>query len=308
MKPLMKKCLTSFTGRTLLSFCLLLLIFLLPACSSGPKRQMFITTIQDSCRDSIEAANSCILNGKYSQAEELLAKARTQAVAIDNYDLLLSIALAHVSLYLSYNPPETGKAKVYLEQASLIIPYTRTPKESEVLCAMSEARILIAQNEVEKNYKTIVDKIDDAKKVFKSKPYNHAQCDSILGDVYRVSGHYKEADKVYNESVKLFTDNQYLSEIGITWYKIAQNHSQSGNKKEALKALNNAIYYDRCAENSMALGADYYIKAVILLKEADSENNRSEAKTALWHSAEIYAAANLNELAEKSLDLLRTLE
>lgn len=278
------------------------------ACSSGPKRQMSITTVQDSCRDTIETANACILNGNYDQAENLLNQARSQALSIDNYDLLLSVSLTHVSLYLSYNPPVIEKAKFYLGQAKAFIPNTRNTQESELLCAMSEARILIAQNEVQANFNQIVDKIDNAKKVFKNKPYNHAQCDSILGDVYRLSGHYKEADKIYNEAVKLFTDNLYLSEIGITWYKIAQNHSQSGNKKEALEALNKAIYYDRCAENSMALGADYYIKAVILLKGNPAEAEKEAAKAALHHSAEIYNAANLNELAAKSLELLKTLD
>lgn len=284
------------------------LIFLSTGCSSGPKRQMYISTIHNSCVDSIEAANACILSGNYDQAEDMLVKARTQAVSIDNYDLLLSVSLTHVSLYLSYNPPAIEKAKLYLEQAYALSAQTNKIEESELLCAMSEARILIAQNEVQKNYKTIVDKMDDAKKVFKNQPYNHAQCDSILGDVYRLSGKYKEADKLYNEAAKLFTDNRYLSEIGITWYKIAQNHSQSGNVKEALKALNTAIYYDRCAENSMALGADYYIKAVILLKGSPSDANKNEAKKSLKHSAEIYNAANRGELAEKSLELLKTLE
>lgn len=283
-------------------------IFLNTGCSSGPKRQMYISTIHNSCVDSIEAANACILSGNYDQAEDMLVKARTQAVSIDNYDLLLSVSLTHVSLYLSYNPPAIEKAKFYLEQAYALSAQTNKIEESELLCAMSEARILIAQNEVQKNYKTIVDKMDDAKKVFKNQPYNHAQCDTILGDVYRLSGKYKEADKLYNEAAKLFTDNRYLSEIGITWYKIAQNHSQSGNIKEALKALNTAIYYDRCAENSMALGADYYIKAVILLKGSPSDANKNEAKKALKHSAEIYNAANRSELAEKSLELLKTLE
>ena len=287
---------------------ILILISLSTACSSGPKRQMFITTIQDSCKDAIETANSFILNGNYEQAEELFSKAQSQAVSIDNYDLLLSISLAHVSLFLSYNPPVIEKAKSYLEQSYALVPYTRNIKESNLLCAMAEARIIIAQNDVQSNYITIVDKIDNAKKVFKDKPYNHAQCNSILGDIYRLSGNYKEANKIYHEAAKLFTDNLYLSEIGITWYKIAQNHSQNGNKKEALEALNTAIYYDRCAENSMALGADYYIKAVILLKDGASETNRNEAKRALRHSAEIYRAANLNDLANKSLELLRTLE
>ena len=286
----------------------LIFISLTTGCSSGPKRQMFITKIKDSCKEAIETANAFILSGNYEQAEELFNKAQMQAISIDNYDLLLSISLAHVSLYLSYNPPVIDKAKSYLEQSYALVPYTNNTKESNLLCAMSEARIIIAQNDVKNNYKTIVDKIDNAKKVFKDKPYNHAQCNSILGDIYRLSGNYKEANKIYNEAAKLFTENLYLSEIGITWYKIAQNHSQNGNKKEALEALNTAIYYDRCAENSMALGADYYIKAVILLKDESSEKNRNEAKRALRHSAEIYKAANLNDLANKSLELLRSLE
>lgn len=283
-------------------------LLLAAACSSGPKRQMSITTIQNSCKDSIESANACILNGNYAQAEEILEIARLQALSIDNYDLLLSVSLAHVSLYLSYNPPEIEKAKIYVEQSYELIDNTSKPKESELLCGMAEARILIAQNDVEANFNKIVDKIDNAKKVFKDKPYNHAQCDSILGDIYRLSGHYKEADKIYNEAAKLFTDQRYLSEIGITWYKIAQNHSQSGNRKAALEALHTAIYYDRLAENSMALGADYYIKGVILLKGNPTMDSINEAKKALSHSAEIYNAANMPELANKSLELLKTLE
>ena len=278
------------------------------ACSSGPKRQMYITTVQDSCKDSIEAANANIISGNYKQAEEMLEVARVQAVSIDNNDLLLSIALAHVSLYLSYNPPAIEKAKLYLEKSYAITGSTRKVQESELLCAMAEARILIAQNDIQNNSKKLIDKMDDAKKVFKANPYNHAQCDSILGDIYRLLGQYKDADKVYNEAAKLFTDNMYLSEIGITWYKIAQNHSQSGNKKAALEALNTAIYYDRCAENSMALGADYYIKAVILLKSTPTMQERAEARKSLEHSAEIYTAAGLKELADKSKDLLTTVE
>lgn len=292
--------------KTCLSF--FCLTFLLAACSSGPKRQMFITTVQDNCKDSIESANSCILNGSYDQAEELLVKARLQAISIDNYDLLLSVSLTHVSLYLSYNPPEIEKAQQFINQAYSLTGNTKNTKESELLCAMSETRILIAQNQVKENFNSILDKMDDAKKVFKNQPYNHAQCDSILGDVYRLSGKYKEADKIYNEAAKLFTDNQYLSEIGITWYKIAQNHSQAGNSKAALEALNTAIYYDRCAENSMGLGADYYIKAVILLKGSPSESAKNEAKKSLQHSAEIYTSISKAELAEKSLELLRSLE
>lgn len=289
------------------SLCAVLIFISITACSSGPKRHMLITTVQDACKDSIETANACILSGNYAQAESILEVAKTQALSIDNYDLLLSVSLAHISLYLSFDPPEIEKANLYLQKSYELVSSTKNIKESELLCAMGEARILIAQNNIKQNFKPIVDKIDDAKKVFKSNPYNLAQCDSILGDIYRLAGKYKDADKIYNNAAKLFTENMYLSEIGITWYKIAQNHSQSGNTKEALKALNTAIYYDRCAENSMGLGADYYIMAVILLKGNPSEQNLKDAKKALQHSAEIYSAANMNDLANKSLELLNSL-
>ena len=61
----------SFVSAVIIS---VLLIFVTSGCSSGPKRQMYINTIHNSCVDSIEAANACILNGNYSQAEELLIK------------------------------------------------------------------------------------------------------------------------------------------------------------------------------------------------------------------------------------------
>ena len=132
-----------------------LLIFT-TACSSGPKRQMSVTTVKDSCKDSIESANACILNGKYLQAEDILEIAKIQALSIDNYDLLLSVSLAHVSLFLSYNPPEIEKAKLYVEDAYNLVPDTENKKESELLCAMAEARILVAQNDVQSNFNKII--------------------------------------------------------------------------------------------------------------------------------------------------------
>ena len=115
MKKFFKKC--AVRGCLYAGVCALAV--LTTACSSGPKRQMYITTVQDSCKDSIEAANANIISGNYKQAEEILEVARVQAVSIDNNDLLLSIALAHVSLYLSYNPPAIEKAKLYLEKSAL---------------------------------------------------------------------------------------------------------------------------------------------------------------------------------------------
>lgn len=297
--------------KTKTSFIIVLIIFACiisfstTACSSGPKRSMLITTIYSSCNSTLEAANSCILSGDYEKANSLLFTAQNQAFSIDNYDLLISVNLAYISLCLSYNPPRTDEAKTYLAKAEKLVKNTDNSKYNEALCTMAKTRILISENSATDNFNSIVSEMKDAQDGFKTDLYNLAQCYSIIGDLFRIKGEYREAEKSYSDAVKLFTSEMYLSEIGITWYKIAQNYSLWGQKRNALDALNSAIYYDRCAENTMALGADYYIKGVILLKGNPTEKDTQAANEAFSHSAEIYQAANLIELAQRSLNMIK---
>lgn len=295
----MKKVLSVLAGLSILIFSSTLF-----SCSSGPKRSMLITTVLNSCNSSLEAANGAILSGDYEKAQGLLSTAQNQAVSIDNSDLLISVNLAYISLCLSYNPPRTDDAKLYLTKMEKLIEPSNNKKYSESLFCMAKTRILIAEKKDIENIDSIIEEMDKALKGFKDDSYNLAQCYSIIGDLYRINSDYKSAQKYYEDSVKIYTNEHYLSEIGITWYKIAQNYSLSGNKKGALEALNSAIYYDRCAENSMALGADYYIKGVILLKGNPTSAEIEKANDALIHSAEIYNAINLPELAQKSLNLV----
>lgn len=280
------------------------LALILSSCSSGPKRIMMVTTVYNSCTTSLETANGCILNGDYEKAKAILGVAANQALSIDNYDLLISVNLAYVSLCLSYNPPHTEEAWDYLETAQSLILYSSSIEKNKARCTLAKNSILIADNSISTDFDKAIDDMKGAIKFFKDDPYNLAQCNSITGDLYRLKSDFKEAEKCYTEAAKIYTNERYLSEIGITWYKIAQNRSRSGNKKGALEALSTAIYYDRCAENSMGLGADYYIKGVILLKGTPSQKEKEEAKIALQHSANIYNAASLSELAEKSLALI----
>lgn len=287
---------------------LFLSILLFASCSSGPKRTMQITTIYNACNTSLESANNCILNGDYEKASSLLSIASNQAISIDNYDLIISVNLAYVSLCLSYNPPKTEEAWDFLHTATSLIKFSSSDEKNEALCNIAKNRILIANNSLSTDFVTALAEMKDAMNVFKNEPYNQAQCYSIIGDLNRLKNDYTAAEKAYSQAEKIYTSERYLSEIGITWYKIAQNRSLSGNKKTALQALSKAIYYDRLAENSMGLGADYYIKAVILLKGNPTEKEKADAKTALEHSAAIYNAANMPSLAEKSLTYLQEIE
>lgn len=281
-----------------------LLLVIFSACSSAPKRPMQVNNIQSACITSLENANSNILNGDYEKAKLLLSQAKSQAISIDNYDLLISTQLTYVSLYLSLESPDLETASDFLEQAQEYVPYSDNAEKNNALCVMSKIRIAVASNSINLDYEALIKELNNIQKVFNKDAFNQAQCQSILGDLYRIRTDYKNAERAYTEAVKQFTNERYLSEIGITWYKIAQNRSLSGNKKGALEALNTAIYYDRCAENSMALGSDYYIKGIILLKGNASENDKAEAKKALLHSAGIFDACGDIEMANRSLSAI----
>jgi len=291
--------------QTIILSVILTLLFL-SGCSSAPKRAMQINTVHSLCNSTLENANSNILSGNYDKAKSLLAQATNLAVSIDDYDLLISCKLAYVSLFLSENPPDSETAMDHYLEAQEYVPFSSNIERNKALCSISKIRIAISTYSISLNYDNLINELLTAQKQFSKDPFNHAQCQSILGDLYRLKNDYVNSEKAYLEAAKEFTSERYLSEIGITWYKIAQNRSLSGNKKGALEALSNAIYYDRCAENSIALGTDYYIKGIILLKGKASEADRMEAKTALKHSANIFDACGNIEMANRSLAVIES--
>lgn len=272
------------------------------SCGSKPKREMEINIIHSNAKEMLESANSNILSGDYEKAEYFLDLSYKQAMTVDDNDLLTAISLAYVSLNLSYNPPFTEKAILHLEKAKVFAKYSVNSEKQQALCALNEARIIIAKSDETTNYAEIIKNLENHQKLLKNEPYDNAQLESTLGDIYRGQKMYSDAEDAYENAVKLYTDNCYLSEIGITWYKIAQVRSLNNKKQPALEALEKAIFYDRAAENTLALGTDYYVKGLILLKGNPTNKDKEEAFYSFTHSAEIFSAAtNMTEMAKKSL-------
>lgn len=286
----------------LTSFLICTLLFL--SCRSAPQREMKITLIHSTASEMLESANSCILSGEYENANFFLAQAYTQAMTIDNYELLTSVCLGYVSLNLSYNPPYTQLANDYLTKARVFAKYAENVQKEEALCALAEVRIKITDTNQPVDYRALINLLDENEKHIRGDKYFEAQFASAYGDIYRTQKNYDAAEKEYETAAKLYTDNRYLSEIGITWYKIAQVSSLNNKKTDALKAMEKAIFYDRSAENTLALGTDYYIKGIILLKGNPTAAEKDQAKYAFEHSAEIFTAAGkgMEDLAKRSLD------
>ena len=294
----------SLSGLTRQSILLIAFVFLLTACSSAPKRSMQISTIYSSAAEMIESANSCILSGEYEKAGFFLSAAENQAMSIDNYDLLTAAALARCSLALSYNPPDIETAQNYVGYAKGFVKNCADPKKQQAVVTLSEVRVKVAEGNLSEgagvNTGSLLSQLDDNRKSVKGDAYYEAQFTQVEGDIYKLAKNYAQADKAYTAAAKAFTDNRYLSEIGICWYKAAQVRSLAGNKENALAAMEQAIYYDRAAENSLALGTDYYATGLILTKGSATTSEKERAVAAFTHSAEIFTAVKEDELAKRS--------
>ena len=277
---------------------------LLTACSSAPKRSMQVSTIYSTAYEMIESANACILSGDYDKAGFFLSAAENQAMSIDNYDLLTDASLARCSLSLSVNPPDIETAERYVGFAQGFVKNCVNPKKQQALVALNEVRIETAKGNLDENanvnISALLNKLEENKKDVKGDPYYKAQFTLAQGDAYKLKKDYVQADKSYTAAAKEFTDNRYLSEIGISWYKAAQARSLAGNKDDALKAMEQAIFYDRAAENSLALGTDYYAVGLILAKGSPTPGEKERAIEAFNHSAEIFTAIDADELAKRS--------
>ena len=287
-------------------------LLLLTACSSAPKRSMQISTIYSSATEMIESANACILSGDYEKADFFLSAAENQAMSIDNYDLLTAASLARCSLSLSLNPPDIETAKRYIGFAQSFVNNCADPKKQTSIVALTQVRIQLAEANVDEtvnlNPSILLSTLEENKKGVKGDTYYEAQFIQVEGDIYKFKKDYVQADKSYSSAAKAFTDNRYLSEIGLCWYKAAQARSLAGNKTGALEAMEQAIFYDRAAENSVALGTDYYAVGLILLKGTASGGEKEKARQAFTHSAEIFTAINSSEMAKRSREAAEAVE
>ncbi|MCR4735479.1 MAG: hypothetical protein K5829_10800 [Treponema sp.] len=270
------------------------------SCKSAPKRPMQISDVYNASFELISSANGCILSGDYEKAKNLLEEAYSKAMSIDNYELLVSSCLSTITLNLSKNPPELESANKYLEIAKSFIPYSAIKEKQESLIALNQVRINTAQADSNTDFQKLIAELDKNLEGIKGDLYYEAQFSAAKADVYKAKKDYIKADELYLATAESYIENRYLSEIGITWYKAAQVRSLANKKAEALAAMENAIFYDRASENSMALGSDYYAKAIILLKGNPTSQEIKDAEFALLHSAEIYESIKQHELAQRS--------
>ncbi|MCK9171814.1 MAG: hypothetical protein M0P01_15500 [Treponema sp.] len=310
-------------------------LILLVSCSSAPKRPMLVTATADKAETLYKTANSELAAGMTENAGNHLDQAYTLALSIDNTDLLCKIMLSCITKELqtqdgspagtgSIPPVSTGtqgtgpgiihiggNADGLLKAARKAASRSADREKLEAVCSLYEARILLSKitpDDTADKITAVHALLDAQKTILKNEPYYLAYLYVTNGDAYLSAGNYAEAALCFETAADIHTKNRYLQETGFDWYSAARAYSHAGNKSTALTAIYKALAYDRDAENTAAIGADYYAAALILTKETYSNTEKEQALESAYRASEIYQAGGFYELAKKSFELAKKIK
>lgn len=284
------------------------------SCSSAPQRSMMITEKAELAYSRLDEANRNIIREDYDRAFSLLTDSYTLALAVDNVEVMCKTALSGIifkiacpdfKIDLSDRSAEQSflvdsKEKILSNARKLTLRSNKSERNLLIcLCDVYEARILF-ENEKNssgghisrENAASYLKKLDAAKSTVSGEPYYYAYLFRTKGDICMASSLYDDAKENYEEASKIHIKNRYLIEIGMDWYCVARACSLGGKKKEAVEAIQNAIKYDKDAENTIGIALDYKAYSKILLRGSPSEE-------------EMILAAELHEWGEKILGTVR---
>ena len=299
----MKKCVFFF---------LVITIFSLGTFSSFAAKKdaaMVNTIVAEEADKTFELANKSLAAGDLRKAASNFISAYKLAFSIDDTDLLTRICLSSISFKLTaistnYNVSHLegtyldASPEELLERAAMFseFPGNSNAELLSCVCKIYSVRLALSKNETD--YQSYISMLTSIEKSLSKDVKYLGQLYRTKGDVYMRSQNYSSARDFYQKSAELHTKNKVLGEIGMDWYNVARSCSLSDKKKDAINAIEQAIKYDRDAENTAGLGSDYLAYAKILMKGNPSSDEQKKALLFADWSSKIYDAGGFDTDAE----------
>jgi tetratricopeptide (TPR) repeat protein len=294
------------------------LLSLTVSCSSSPKRAMLVTDTSDSAATFYDTANSELVSGQLENAGGHLQQAYNLAMSVDDCDLLCRISLSAVIYKLNYRAgdvfnldPVTKLAKD-VDNVTADTPFyglsahdllnlarsystrSKNPQMFKAVCSLYDTTIKLSEGEkLEVN--TVISQMYSDQKYFSKEPYYLAYMYRTGGNVYASGKNYEKARELFLKAAQIHLKERYLNEIGLDYYSAARMSSLAGNKKTALSEIDIALKYDKDAENTVAIAADYFAYGLILVKGGYTEEEKLKAKNSMLWASKIYEAGGYTE-------------
>jgi tetratricopeptide (TPR) repeat protein len=142
----------------------------------------------------------------------------------------------------------------------------------------------------------IARKANDELSALKNDALYTALCYTVIALAEKTNNQASAAEKAVLSALQIHQKENYLELAAYDWYLIASIHSVSGNYTAALEALQNAIAFDRRAENTHGLGMDYIAQGDVYTKSGDT----ARAVVAYQRAAEIFASSGMDAEAARA--------
>jgi tetratricopeptide (TPR) repeat protein len=275
------------------------LVFALLSCSSAPKRPAEVFTERKMAETQLELANKAADRARYDDALSMLEDARRIAVSADDPGLRIRTALSrgNILFYLGKRADADAEWNAALAEA-------QDAKDAMLAAAcrvyMYRAALLSGEAAPEETARKTRAELP----ALKNEPLFTALAHTVIGlaEKARISpgaNNGAEAERAVQSALQIHQKANYLELAAYDWYIIASIRSVSGNYKSALDALQNAISFDRRAENSHGLGSDYLAQGDVCSKMHDLNG----AKAAYKRAEEIFTAAGMETEAKRARSL-----
>lgn len=304
--------------KNFINFFYLLFFLLLVSCSSAPKRAMVVTDTYELAYSRLESANEDLLSGKLQNARMNLSQSYNLALSIDNAPLLCKVCLSGVSYKIlesqvqnqnenqnessdEENQKNSAYSKSFLdEKIDFVLGEAKSAANRSTdrkplldLCKVYEVQKNLVDLNSDKTFdgKNLLAVLDSSEKSVSKEPYYLGYLERTRGDVFMKMNDFDGARKSYLSAAEIHTKSRYIYEIGLDYYKAARASSLSGDKKNAVSAIESALKFDRDAENSAAISLDYLAYSKILLKGNPTEEDVKKAESLKNLSEKISAAS-----------------
>jgi tetratricopeptide (TPR) repeat protein len=235
----------------------------------------------------LEAANKETERGNYETALLLINEAQRLAVSADDPALIIRVALSRGDIFSYLNRPVEAQAAFEgaLGEAERI--------GNAELAALS--RIYAARSRLRGGGDPVElrDQVQRELSLIKKEQADLALGWTVMGLVEKELGHWEDAEKGIKNALDIHVRGGYLEKAAYDWYLIASIRSVSGEYQGALNALEEALSYDRRAENTYGLGTDWRAMGDVYKKAGKGP----AADIAYRRSADIFRSINMEKEA-----------
>ena len=278
-----------------LLFLAVLLLGILPGCSSAPKKPTEISSGRTVAANQLNLANQAANQGRYEEALLILTEARRVALSTDDPELRIKTTMSRGNILFSLGRHEEaflewgrasaeGDASGQKILASLARIYSI--RGELVLLAVANGA-----NDPDAAAEELKARVNHEMALVRSDPLSLAAGYVTLGLAEKQLGRWAQAESAMKSSLSIHEKSISLEDAAYDWFLIASVRSVAGNYESSLEALGAAIGFDRRAENGFGLASSWQAMGEVYEKMGQAE----DARIAYSRAADIFRAIGLEE-------------